>query len=72
MSARHTISACALQVGVLQDAAILPKALLGVMSFTSHEGNRAVLGAKKFATTHWSVVLNAADGIAAGPQEANF
>jgi RNA polymerase sigma factor (sigma-70 family) len=40
------------------------------MPFTNHEGNRSVLGAKWFATTHWTVVLNAADGITPGAQEA--
>jgi RNA polymerase sigma-70 factor (ECF subfamily) len=40
------------------------------MAFTSYEGNRAVLGATGFATTHWTVVLNAVDASAPDAQEA--
>jgi RNA polymerase sigma factor (sigma-70 family) len=40
------------------------------MSFTNHEGSRAVSAAKWFATTHWTVVLNAADGVEPSAQEA--
>jgi RNA polymerase sigma-70 factor (ECF subfamily) len=40
------------------------------MSSVGHEGSRAVLGAKWFATTHWSVVLAAVDDSSPGAQEA--
>src|SRR5215510_3008332 len=40
------------------------------MSSAGQEGSRAVLGAKWFATTHWSVVLSAVDDSSPGAKEA--
>jgi RNA polymerase sigma-70 factor (ECF subfamily) len=65
---RHLLLAVVRLVGYKWDN--LTRVLALPMSPAGQEECRAVLGAKWFATTHWSVVLEAADEVAPNAQEA--